>query len=1254
MLDPSLTHFCVSCGEPFHATNSEVVLCPSCGGPPEALPEPPIELTHAVVSPLSVGERLGVRSNWQVGGVILDTYEVKHIFTSGGMGLVYRVYHRSWNIDLVMKSPRREIIEKYGEEAFVREANTWVELGLYPHIVSCYYVRKIDDLPHVFAEFVEGGSLKDWIEDKRLYEGGKDRIMQRILDTSIQFAWGLAYAHERGLVHQDVKPDNVLITLDGIAKVTDFGLAKAKVASVMGLAGKGEQDLLVSAAGGTPAFRSPEQAHGERLSLQTDIWSWGLSILEMFAGEMFWHFGEAAGEVLESFLEGGAQIPDPPPMPDKVVDLMRQCFQRSPTKRPKDMIEISGRLMEIYQQETGLAYPHNAPKAVELRANSLNNKALSLLDLGQPERAVESWKEALKVDPHHLDATYNLGLWRWRMGELTDESFVEQMSAVANTHTTNWLPQYLLGQIHLEREDYKTALHHLKQAERLAPIEIRVQTDLENVTLHAQAIKSEVQIYEGHKARVISTSLNSDGSLALSGDADGQVRLWEAPTGRCLRIFQAQDQLYSIYLSANGRYALTGGGEGGTVKLWDVRTGNCIRQFEGHHRNLYITSVCLSDDNKWALSGSWDGTARLWEVTTGKCLQVLRGHNRAVNSVCLSADGKIALTGGYDHSLRIWELRSGRCLHILEGHVWEVNSVAVSADGRIALSISSDDLRVWDLSQGQGSQVIHLGRIVGTCGDLDSEGAHVLCGSKTGVIQFWEIRTGRCIRTWQAHTGTVNRVCFSRDGRLAFSGGDDCTMKHWLLPMVRSQVSYSLSRPRFQEELSQEATQAQELIIKGIEAINHFEFKQALNHLLRLREIPEFQRAPESLRAWNQLSHHCRRVGLRAAWLRHILDGHTKGVRDVSIRGDGKQAVSVSFDDTLRLWDLETGKCLRIIKDPGGLNKVCISADGQYAVSAGGIARIKLWELNTGVCLHVFDRLNNAIETLCLSPDNKWLLSGSHQWEGVVLLWDLQHLYPMRQFKGPDPEFCSVESVQFSPNGELVLASFSDRTMRLWEVRTGQSLKTINSLFKIKTLKFAPNDQQVLTGNEDKTLQRWDLVSGDCLSTFADNPEHINAVDVSADGLYAISGGEAIKIWDIHKEKCLTNLEGHTGSVTGVCFSLDVNLAVSASHDTTLRVWELDWDLEACEVADWSSGARPYLETFLTQHTPYAGDLPLNRNPTKDEIALAITRRGKPAWTEDDFQSLLYTLGCAGYGWLRPEGVRKKLNELAAESGKYA
>jgi hypothetical protein len=141
---------------------------------------------------------------------------------------------------------------------------------------------------------------------------------------------------------------------------------------------------------------------------------------------------------------------------------------------------------------------------------------------------------------------------------------------------------------------------------------------------------------------------------------------------------------------------------------------------------------------------------------------------------------------------------------------------------------------------------------------------------------------------------------------------------------------------------------------------------------------------------------------------------------------------------------------------------------------------------------------------------------------------------------------------------------------------------------------------------------------------------------------------------------------GHEDAVTAVALSGDGRYALSGSADRTLKLWVLDWELEDRQPADWHEDARPYLETFLTLHTPHATEpaearrrtvreimhLPLSRlfkaTPREEETGEA--RRGPPRYAEKDFQALLHVLGGAGFGWLRAEGIRTQLKEMVRQA----
>jgi len=191
--------------------------------------------------------------------------------------------------------------------------------------------------------------------------------------------------------------------------------------------------------------------------------------------------------------------------------------------------------------------------------------------------------------------------------------------------------------------------------------------------------------------------------------------------------------------------------------------------------------------------------------------------------------------------------------------------------------------------------------------------------------------------------------------------------------------------------------------------------------------------------------------------------------------------------------------------------------------------------------------------------------------------------------------------------------------------------------------------RRALTGSEDKTLRLWDVATCQCLRAFEGHSQTVSSVSLSRDGRWALSGSHdcTLRLWDTQEGCCLRTFEGHTDKIRSVHLSADGRWAISGSEDKTIRLWELDWDYRAVEPIDWDEGARPHLESFLTLHTPYAAQLPTDRAPSEEEITLALTRCGCPSWTQGDFQCLLETLANAGYGWLRPEGVRHELEKMA-------
>ncbi len=282
---------------------------------------------------------------WTIGHVLLDEYVIERALGQGGMGAVYLARGRSNGEPFAVK--RAHFEDPTAQAAFLGEIQTWIDLPPHTHLLQCRFFRTIERETAVFAEYVDGGSLGDWI---RTHPAPS---IEEVLDLAIQFAWGLDAAHACGLVHQDVKPGNVLLTAGGVAKVSDFGLAR----------GRGRASAEVEVAGMTPAYSSPEQARFESITLQSDIWSYGVSVLEMFTGRVAWPNGSSARTWLDEELHTVERATLPQGLAPEIAAVIRRCLEPDLTARWQSMGDVAAAWLSAWGQLIGRPYPRSAPPA---------------------------------------------------------------------------------------------------------------------------------------------------------------------------------------------------------------------------------------------------------------------------------------------------------------------------------------------------------------------------------------------------------------------------------------------------------------------------------------------------------------------------------------------------------------------------------------------------------------------------------------------------------------------------------------------------------------------------------------------------------------------------------------------------------------------------------------------------------------------------------------------------------------------------
>lgn len=310
-----------------------------------------------------------------------------------------------------------------------------------------------------------------------------------------------------------------------------------------------------------------------------------------------------------------------------------------------------------------------------------------------------------------------------------------------------------------------------------------------------------------------------------------------------------------------------------------------------------------------------------------------------------------------------------------------------------------------------------------------------------------------------------------------------------------------------------------------------------------------------------------KKISYQKMFLARTLTGHSLDVRSLAVSPDSKILASGSFDGTIKLWDLETGELINTLTGHAEAEElvasVAISPDGKFLVSGSNSygGTIKVWNLATGDLLYSLPKQTEGVAVVAVSADSKLFASGSE--DTTIKLWDLDSGTLINTLKGHSG---TIRSLAFGKDAQTLASGSEDTTIKLWNYATGELKSTLSGhLGNVQAIAFSPDGQTLASGSADNTVKLWNL-RGSCRSAKRCYPNRslpsysgtMYSIAFSPDGQTLAGGGLAgrINVWDVQSGESIQTLAGHSRWIESVIFSPNGKFIVSGSGDSMVKLWQ--------------------------------------------------------------------------------------------------
>jgi eukaryotic-like serine/threonine-protein kinase len=993
----------------------------------------------------------------------------------------------------------------------------------HPHIIPIYEVSDYHGRPFFAMGYVDGGSLKDRLEDGL----PPPRDAAQLAET---LARAMHYAHQHAVLHRDLTPANVLLQEDNrtrehanhakperedtttlpsslvslratlfTPKIIDFGLAK--------FLDEGAQHTgLTQPDGvqGTPSYMASEQAAGKikEIGTLTDIYGLGAILYKMLTGHA--PFEGASNREIINKVQSDQVLPLRPrrwrlEVPADLEAICLKCLEKEPARRYTSAEQLADELRNFLDHKP-LVHTRRVGPVERLWRWCRRNPALAaatvLAATALLAVSAVSTLWAVREGKHAADLEVALDEAKYRRAE----NHLDHGLALCDRDDIGvgllWLAR-ALDRVPAGADDLRSVIHNqiAGWARRVIPLKACLDSP-EPVTAAALSPDGRTVWAAGRDqclrrwdvtrrellgpptrltATVTAIAWGPRGKV-LTVCNDGTAQLWDAEKGS--RVGRPlPHEVTSAAWDPGGRYLVTGDDDG-RVRFWDADGGTSDRP--GFRQNGKVRVLTVSPDGRTVLTGEGKN-ARLWDAGSGQAVGDPVPHLGVVLAAAFSPDGRTVLTSSReDLTTRLWEAATGKPVVGPFRHKGMVEALAFSPDGQAFVTGGHDrTARIWSLGANQAvGQPLPHETEVRTVG-FSSDGRTLLTAGFGNTLRVWEIALDRPLGLILPHGASVRAVGFLPQGGVAFTAGEDGAVRFWD-PATGAAAGEPLTNPT-DPIMGVTSSRDGGRVLARCWSPRAWLWdtrapRQAgtpFGHPKGAKWVNSAALSPDagivltgcndgSVRFWNPVT--------ATPWREDF--AHRGPVYTAAFSPDGQTAATGGEDGRVLLWDVASGKALGQPLEHGGpVLSLAFSPGGKKLLTASADHRARQWDVSSGALLEPDLRHGGDVRTAAYSPDGRTILTGSA--DGTARLWDAANGKPLGR---PLVHHDHVVAVAFSPNGTTALTGSWDGTARLWDVATGKSLgPPLSHAQAVWTVAFSPEGKAVLTGSADGTARLWQV-----------------------------------------------------------------------------------------------------------------------------------------------------------------------------------